>query len=317
MKVARIYKETDQDMQAQVGSVLYFFRKHLSDFTAYDAVFDAAYLADFTEALHDLGRYGLGTDPETVVLEDRLLTADSQETLARCRAKYADVKYYAGKAFPGNKEALKEFGEGAYSRLRGSRLAMVQFMETLHGVALKYKAELIAQNYTQPAIDEIATLAQELRTDNNAQQLKKKERHTETRKRIEALNRFYTFGKQVAEAARVIYRNNESLRAEFRLLHRHQPKVKKHWLRLAATGRRKLILPQLLKKYTATLTNQSRETISYWQADKGSENPVQKFNLAAGEVVPLTARVPAAKFLVLQNTSGKPVRLLLTKEVRT
>ena len=304
-------------MLAKVGGLLYFFRKHLSDFTAYDAVFNAAYLAGFTAALEALGNYGLGDEPEVAVLEDRLLTTGSHQTLAQCRAKYADVKYYAGKAFPDNKEALKEFGEGAYSKLRSSRLAMVQFMETLHGVAMKYKTELIAQNYTQLAIDEIATLAQALRTDNNAQQLKKKERPTETRKRIEALNRFYAYGQQVAGAARIIFRNDEMLRAEFRLLHRHHPKLTKAWLRLAPGATRRVILAPLLKKQTVTLTNQSKENITYWPADSTAENPPQKFTLSDGEEMPLTMQVPAKKYLVLQNASAKPVRLLLTKTVRT
>ena len=194
---------------------------------------------------------------------------------------------------------------------------MVQFMETLYGVATKYKTELIAQHYTQTAIDEIATLANQLRNSNQKQQLKKIERPTETRKRIDAFNTFYGFGQKVSEVAKEIYRNNPVLRNEFRLGKRHHPKVSKAWLNIGAGEMRKTAIIKLLKKNKLTLANQSKETISYWQANSINETPAKKYTLTAGEIISIEAEQPVKKFLIVQNSSHKPVRLVLSKTKKT
>lgn len=313
MEAKRVYKGTDADMLSQIMRCLSFFKSHLADFTAYDPHFDAAYLANWRNALdNDVARYYDMDKAE--VFEENLLLKDTGKELKKCYAKYRDVKYFAGKAFPDNKEALREFGEGSYSKVRNSHLRMVQFMEKLHGVATKYKTELIAQNYTQAGIDEIATITNLLRESNQKQQLKKIERPTETRKRIEAFNAFYGFGQKVSEAAKEIYRENSVLRNEFLLAKRHHPKTSKAWLNIGAGSTRKVTIAKLLKKNKLTLTNQSKETISYWQANNINDTPTEKHFLSAGEIVEITAEEPVNKFLVMQNTSAKTVRVMLTKE---
>ena len=316
MEAKRLYKGKDADMYSAVASVMHFFEHHLPEFTAYDPSLDAGYLASFKAAFQNLILFLPTHDQERAVMQDEILIADLDKALAKCCTKYKDVKYYAGKAFPDNKEALKEFGEGTYSKVCTSRLRMVQFMETLYGVATKYKIELIAKNYTQAAITEIATLAAELRDDNNLQQLKKKERPTETRKRIEALNTFYAFGQQVAEAARMVFRHNQVLLGNYLLAKRHHPKTTKSWLILGSSTTRKIALPKLLKKFNLTLTNQGKETIEYWRADNIHETPFQKFYLEAEESMEVGGELPVKKFLVLRNPSQKEVRVVLKKEMK-
>ncbi len=316
MEAKRTYKGKDSRMISKLFLAMRFFEKHLADFTTFDPHLNAAYLADWKAAFEGMHEYGVIEDDEDIILADGFLIDDANKVLKKCQAKYKDVKYFAGKAFPDNKEALKEFGEGTYTKVCNSRLRMVQFMETLYGVATKYKTELIAQNYTQAAIDAIATLAIELRDDNNKQQLKKKERPTETRKRIEALNKFYGFGQQVAEAAGEVYRESPVLRDEFRLAQRHHPKTTKSWFALGISGIRKTALTKLLKKYNVSLTNQGKETVEYWQANNINETPSKKHTLTAGEVITVEAEQPVKKFLVVQNTSLKSAKLMLTKEVK-
>lgn len=314
MKIKRAYKAKDSDMYDAGMSAMNFFEKHLADFTTHDPSLNTSYLNNWKAALNELMKHLPVKGQEGVVFEDSFLIEDADKTLKLCRTKYMEVKYYAGKAFPDNKELLKEFGAGNYSKVQFSRLRMVPFMKTLHGVATKYKTELIAQNYLQPSIDHILTLALQLETDTQEQQLKKKERPTETRKRIEAFNTFYGFGQQVAEAARFVFRDNDVYRNQFLLAKRHHPKVTKHWLAVSATGVRKIALPKLLKKFSVTLTNQSKETIDYWKADNINEAPAEKKQLTGGEVISLTAEYPAKKFLVVQNATTKPTRLMLVKE---
>lgn len=310
----RIFTESDGDMLSKINQMRSFFEDNIGKFTAYDPQFNAAYLANWTAAYHEAGQLSISDSDEWETTVDGIRIKKASESLAKCCAKYRDVQYYAGKAFPDNKEALKEFGQGQYSKVCTSRLRMVQFMETLHGVAEKYKAELIAQNFAQPAIDEIATLANKLREDNKAQQMKKKERPTQTRKRIEALNRFYSIGRQVARAARAIYGSRKGLPSSFRLMQRHERKVLKAWLNIGAGDTRKTSLPKLAKKFNLSLTNQSPTGAEFWYATTAREVPDKKFYISAGEEIKLEPVAPVKKYLLIQNTSAKPVRVMMRKE---
>ena len=311
MSTKRNYKGPDIDMLSSMRDMCTHFEANLAAFSAFDPSLDATFLANW-KTVQDNAWRDVGDERE--VIEGEILLEKAVTALEKCQLKYIDVKYYAGKAFPNNKEALKEFGQGVYSKVRKSPLKMVQFMETLHGVATKYKTQLIAQHYTQAAIDEIETLTNHLRTDNQAQQLKKKERPTETRNRVELLNTYYGFGQQVAAVAPIVFRQSEAKRKLFRLAERKPAPVTKTWVTLAANSTRKTAIAKLLKKNKLTLTNQSKETIPYWQANNINDTPAEKYFLTAGEVVEITAEEPVRKFLVVQNTSAKAVRVVVTKE---
>lgn len=314
MKVSRIFKGPDTAMLGSVRDLITHFESKLAQFSAFDPSLDAAYLANW-QAIQD---QAWATIPDTMeVGEGKQLMEETISALEKCRLKNTEVKYYAGKAFPANTEARKEFGEGQFTKVRNSPLRMVQYMQTLHGVATKYKTELIAQNYTQAAIDEIAALAQELRDDNNLQQLKKKERPTETRKRIELMNAYYRMGQPVVLVAQHIFRNSYATRKLFRLTAPVPSTAEKRiWFVLDPQGLRRIALPKLLKKNKVTLTNQSAEHIEYWFADTISETPTGKETFAAGETLTLTLPQPVKKFLVVQNTSDKKVRLMQTKKLK-
>lgn len=310
----RKFKSKDGDMLSKIASSMHYFKKHIAEFTVFDPELNATYYDNWKQALETLTQYYNMDKFELLEASD--LLAEATESLADCHAKYREVKYFAGLAFAGNREVMREFGEGSYSKVRHSHLKMVQFMETLHGVATKYKAELIAKNYTQAAIDEIATLTNTLRSDNQQQQLKKKERPSETRKRVDALNAFYAFGQRVSEAARKIYFKDDIVRNQFKLALRHHPKVSGMWVNIGAGGVRKIALLKLLKKYRVTLTNQAKEDLAYWRADTINETPVQKLPLKAGETMAIEPEVPAKKFILVQNTTSKPVRIKLKKELK-
>lgn len=311
MEAKRIYKGKDSKMTETFLGLIALFEQDLADFTACDPSLDAAFLAAWKVAWNN----ALSAMPDTVeVAEGEELLEKSVTALEKCRSKYKEVKYFAGRAFPANKEAMREFGEGTYPKVNNSRLRMVQFMEGLHGVATKYKTALIAQGYSQAAIDEIATFTDELREDNKAQQLKKKERPTETRKRIELLNTLYGFGQHVAQVAPLVFPNNPAkLNHLFLAQPRHQ-KVTKNWFTLAPADKRKIALTKLLKKFNVTLTNQGKETIEYWRADTIHEALAHKHFLDAEESVEVTPELPVKKFLIMQNASQKEVRVMWRKE---
>jgi len=311
MNKKRLFNLPDLKVIEELDTMLAFFEQELAAFTAFDPTMDATFLANW-KAAQDATMYVRRDDSQ--VIKGELLLADAVSALEKCRAKYRDVKYYAGKAFPANADILKEFGQGQFTKWRNSPLRMVQFMETLHGVATKYKTDLIASGYTQTAIDQIVTLTQELRNDNNLQQLKKKERPTTTRQRIEIMNTSYAFAQQVAAAAPHIFSQNAAKLNWFLLPSRPVKSNLKTQLIVAANSTRKITLPALLKKFSVTITHAGPEDISYWRANKISDVPAQKFTLTAGDIITVEEETPAKKFLLLQNTGSKVVRLMVEKK---
>ncbi len=321
MKVKRAFKGKDSAMITKLSLMMKFFEDQLADFTAFDPNLNAAFLQNWKLAYEQLntvlgwGQHG----DERETKEEFFLLKGANQTLRKCRAKYKDVKYFAGLAFPQNAEVLRQFGEGTYSKVSYSHLKMVPFMEMLFGVATKYKTDLIAHGYTQAAIDQIETLTAQLRTENQLQQLKKKERPTETRNRIEALNTFYSFGQRVHDAAQEVHRDSEALRHEFRLALSHHPKQKKRWFTVGVHQTHKTGLKRLQKNYNITLTNQGPYEIEYWLANQATDVPINPKTLRPGESVQFVTPyfIPAEemqrlpRFLLTQNSSMKPVRLML------
>lgn len=311
MKATRIFKGGDLDMFENIFDMCTHFEEHLAEFTAFDPGLDAAFLNNWKAVQEQVMKFY----PDKIeVNQGEQLLEEAISTLEKCQIKYKEVKYFVVKAFPKNLEALKEFGEGKYSKVRTSPLRMVQFMETLYGVAMKYKVELIAKNYTQPAIDEIATLANELREDNQSQQLKKQERPTQTRARIELLNTYYGFGQQVAMVAPTVFPTSAAHQKLFLLGTSHRTKIVKTYFTMEAQSVRKILLTTVLKKNKLSITNQSTEPVDYWQANRVKEKPAQKYLLEAGEIISIEAEEPAKKFLVIENTSSGKVKMLMTKE---
>jgi hypothetical protein len=313
MKAKRIFKGPDNEMVRQIITLQGCFEANQAAFEAYDPSLDSNFLVDWKAAM-DIAKLIFPDYSE--VLEGEVLLEDAVTALQACQTKYGEVKYFAGKAFPKNKEAMKEFGQGQFSKVRNSHLRMVPFMETLHGVATKYKVELIAKGYSQPAIDQITTLTDTLRADNILQQLKKKERPTESRKRIESLNAFYAFGQQVAQVAPRVFAQSAAKRHLFRLGLGKGAKQLKEWMSLSPGSLRKTSLLKSLKKFNLSLTNQGKDTIEYWRADKIAQVPVQKYLLGAGEKIAIEPEAPVRKFLVMHNTSAKEVRVMLKKDLK-
>ena len=311
MKAKRIFNGQDLDMFKNIFDSCTHFEKYLTDFTAFDPGLDAAFLNNWKAIQEQVLKF---YPDKLEVIQGEILLDESITALQKCQTKYIEVKYFVVKAFPKNAEALKEFGEGKYSKVRNSPLRMVQFMETLYGVAMKYKTELIAKGYTQAAIDEIAALANELREDNKKQQLKKQERPTQTRSRIELLNTYYGFGQQVAMVAPTVFATSPAKRKLFLLAPSHRAKIIKTYFELDANGLRKILWSTVLKKYKLRLTNQSNEPVEYWQANTAKEKPAQKYLLNAGEIISVEAEEPLKKFLVIENTTSGKVKMLLRKE---
>lgn len=301
----------DTEMWGAQNVLKRFFEERQAAFMAFDPSFDATFLAAWKNALDDTAFDTMGDDQQ--VYEGIILLDEIKSPMDRCRDKYREVKYYAGKAFPGNSEVMREFGERKYSQVSASHLKMVKFMEEMHGVAEKYKTDIIAKGYTQSAIDQIATLATELHDDNLAQQLKKKERPSATRQRIEKLNELYAFGQAVAEVAPLVFRDSPAHQKMFRLGIGNRKRAKeKRWIALEPKSQRKVGLKKLQKATgKINLVNQGTGSVEFWTGNKVQETPAHVTTLTAGERQELEIKKISDRFLFLRSAAAKKVRVML------
>lgn len=188
------------------------FTDHLADFTAFDPDLNATFNTNWLAAIEAAVT---ATNSETVDDEMQLLTQATLQAMVNCQRKYIEVKYYFGKAFPGNKPVMKEMGTDDYKRARERQMRMVFFMDNLFTKASKYKVQLIAKGYTQPKIDEIDTLRQALQAANKAQNAFSKGRPVLSQERENIYNACYNFTRQVCDAADSVYYDNEVLQKLF------------------------------------------------------------------------------------------------------
>lgn len=82
----------------------------------------------------------------------------------------------------------------------------------------KYKAELLAKNYTQAMIDEIETLKKDLNDANTAQEKFKKTKGVKLQDRIKLLNAAWAIDREVSHVGKLIYKKQDNFAKYIRYL---------------------------------------------------------------------------------------------------
>lgn len=201
----RNYTSSDAYMVETSRTLHALLTVDLAEFTAFDADFTPGYLTNWLAAIDAAGDVVRDAQVQDVIEAE---TAEVTAKMTECRKKYNEVKYFAGKAFPTNKPVRDEFGTEDYKKARNSQAKLIELMGILHKAAEKYKVQLIAQQYTQPKIDAILTLRNELQAENTGQNAAIKGRPVLSNERVNTLNAAYEFTAQVCEAAQLVYDEN-------------------------------------------------------------------------------------------------------------
>ena len=158
--------------------------------------------------------FAFGTD-ERLQDQQTQLTVKVLDELKNCYKKYAEIKFFAERAFPGNKELHNEFGTDDYQKARRNQAEMIVFMDTMHAVAQSYKVQLIAAGATQAIIDDILTVKNAYETANRLQEIAIKQRSSSSRERTILQNTLYSFVETVCSAAQVIYYDNDAKKGAY------------------------------------------------------------------------------------------------------
>ena len=206
VEITRDFRISDQAMIDDGNTTSTLFSGDKADFIAFDKqTFDDPFLANWQAAI---------TASENADTDEQYLDQQTGKTNAvakdmdACREKYGKTKYFVLKAFPDDTAIQNEFGFNDYLSIRNSQTGLRKFMTTMNKVANKYKTQLNAVGFDQPAIDEILTLGQSLEDGDTDQEVFKKSRPVATQTRRSTHNATWAFRKQVADAAKIIYATN-------------------------------------------------------------------------------------------------------------
>jgi len=197
--------------QAKVS--LKHFKDHLSTFSAFDADFNAAFIADMEAAIAAAEQH-----PTDETVRDQLqgFSKKVKQETAHCDGTAADVRFYVDKAFPQDETMLGEFGYRALRNTRPNTPAFIIWMKVLHSRAVKYQTPLTDNGMTAADIAAILTRAQALEQAELNQEMFKRERLQLTAQRTQLYNAMWRHVTLIEQAARRIYAGNDEMLSLFK-----------------------------------------------------------------------------------------------------
>jgi hypothetical protein len=221
-RVRRNYSVSDAHLSERAGVFRALFIEDKAAFVAFDADFADPFAADWLAAIEaaDSSMPSKALDNEATSL-----VKEAAGKLDDCANKFRDARHFFKKAFPDNKAVWTEFGNQSFRRARMTTAKMIPFMETFHDVAQKYKAELIAEGFSQAMIDDIKTRGDAMAAAQNAVDLFLKNTPVQTRERILKYNVVWKIMATVSRAGKLIYKDNWAMYQRY-LLPRKKRKKK-------------------------------------------------------------------------------------------
>jgi hypothetical protein len=216
----REYKKADELMlqQARVVYTLLYGTDgtdgDLAEFTAEFTLMDAVFLASFLAAI-EAADDTPGDDE--VVTEQQLATLEVDTVMALSRKRLGRLFNYAELTFPDNPLAKDIFGNNIYRKNRYIQTGMIEVLQVAYSKANKepYKSALITQGFIQVRIDELNTLALNLQSTNNVQEVKKTERPELTQDRIKKHNVVWNIWDKISTASKVVYEDDYAKQQQY------------------------------------------------------------------------------------------------------
>lgn len=215
MQIKRKYNVPDAVMLDAADVIYAFYVIDEPDFQNFsNIVFTNNYANDFKSEI-DAARAVV----KDMVIIDELAkeTEDVVKKVQECIDHFNELRFFVEKAFPNSDAMLNQFGYNDYREATKNQGKFLQFMEMLVLTVDKYNNELLAQGYTNAKINQIETLAEELRQEQQEQEQFKKTRVLLTEKRINIMNKPWLRMLDIYDAAKTIYKDSPSKVAEYEL----------------------------------------------------------------------------------------------------
>ena len=186
-KVVRLYTVRDTVMLDSSDVFYTLYSSDETDFQGYNLVlFPVNFKTDFLAEI-DAARL---VKKDMVVVDEQV--DENAEVIGKhkeCCDYFQGMKQVIEETFPNKPAVWNQLGYNDYQAAYHSQGRMIQFMEMLYLTSDTYKVELIAKGFTQPKIDMILQLKNEIRQEQVEQETAKKERPVKTQETILILNK--------------------------------------------------------------------------------------------------------------------------------
>lgn len=215
-KIERKYTGTDDSMLER-GEVFHDrLSEELADFTARFPWLDAAWLNSFD---NDIAAADAFPKDESIVLDIKVLTGDVTGAMQQGYAALQTLGGYAKLAWPTDVARQRVFGQQNWAKASKNTLKLQEALELAHEKAdsATYKADLLAKGYTQPEIDTLETLADEIQLKNRLQEAAKAGRSVSVHDRVSLLNVVWGHMQTINTCASVVWAADAERMAQYQL----------------------------------------------------------------------------------------------------
>jgi len=186
-KAERKFTGTDDSMLERAEVFYDQLNGELVDFTARFPWLDGAWLTAFQ---NDIDAADAFPKDDSIILDIKVLTGDVTGAMQQGYAALQTLGGYAKLAWPTDVARQRVFGQQHWKKAYFSTLKLQEALELAHEKAenAAYKAALLAKGYTQPEIDMLETLSDEIKLKNRLQEAAKAGRKVSVHDRIALLN---------------------------------------------------------------------------------------------------------------------------------
>ena len=213
----RNYTMEDEEMQVRAKTKYdLLLAGDLAAFTAKFPWFDAAYIASFLADINTAKAF----PPDGAIMSNiKVLTEDIGTSMTEGMRALRTIDIYAQLTYKTETAKQRVFGQDRWDAARNDQEKMRTALEVCYGFAngAPYKAALMGKGLTQPDIDALNTIADNIDTKNALQEAAIAGRPVSTQDRINVNNIVYDRCAEIALCALLVFRDNPAKLGEYRL----------------------------------------------------------------------------------------------------
>ncbi len=222
-EVVRLFNKTDEEVLQQSDVLLDSFQKNKTAF-----IERFTQLSDpFADEWAQCTLIARAVPPDyATVSEQANQTATLENLMDQGRTLFQTVMLYVELAFPNNPAVMRLFGQSQYNSARNNQLKLPILLRTLHTQLMKpeYYQALIAKGLRFEDIERIESTAQNIITQDIAQQNAKKDRTQTAHQRIAAMNAVWEKMALVCQSAKLVFQDDATTYNLFLLTDSETPK---------------------------------------------------------------------------------------------
>lgn len=178
-----------------------------ADFAAASPLFGLTFAADFLADI--VAADALPTNADDLN-DQTVYTQAVDDSMDSAREHYRKLLMYINLAWPEDKTIAKAFGSRIYEKARSNTLKLINLMQDAFNESdsATYKTDLIAVGFVQADIDLLNTLAEELTTNNRAQEKFMRLSFARSEERVVAFNKFWDTMVKISNTSKIVFKDS-------------------------------------------------------------------------------------------------------------